>query len=288
MRFLMFKPGIYCASLTPLHADGTIDARALSLYCQELIRRGCSGVLLFGTTGEGTSFSSEEKIKALSEVIHQGLNPQKIVFGIEANAIQEAVLLSKYALKEACSSVLILPPFYYKEVSEEGVIAYFREIFQKVGPSLRAFLYHYPKLSGVPFTVKIVAKLVEEFPSIVLGLKDSEGNLNLIQALCHAHPHLKIFAANESELLEAMALGASGTMSGLANLYPEALLSLYEHAKDPHKPHQLETIQRALKALKPYPFIPAIKGLIQEIGPLRPPLMPLKKEDLAQLKETLL
>lgn len=273
--------GIYAASLTPMHPDFSCNLEELVNHCNDLLQQGCNGIVLFGTTGEGPSFSVQERIDTINTVIQQGLDPQRLIITISANAIEDAVALCRCAIDSNCSAVMILPPFYFKNVSDDGVISYYREVIRRVSDNrLKVILYHIPQLSGVPITLNIIARLREEFPQTVIGIKESEGNLALIEEILSKYPDFKVFAGKETELVEAMARGAVGGISGLANAFPKLICSLYEHSQDTAKPNNTAQVKTISDALKKYPIFPAIKSLVaakkgKQWTTMRPPLMPL-------------
>lgn len=272
--------GIYAATLMPLKTDLSCDSDALVYHCRDLLGRGCQGIVLFGTTGEGPSFSYEEKLSILESLLSSGLSAKKILIANGSTGISETVALAKVALKQGCPAMLIAPPSYYKNVSEEGVIAYYREIIQEVSdPNLRILLYHIPQFTGVPITLPVIKTLTEEFPNNVIGMKESEGNLALTKVVLKKFPNFQIFVGYENQIIEAVRSGASGSICGLANLYPELICSLYSLGKQrlSTNPPQVGQIFDALKGV---PFIPAAKAFLErQKGPiwhtLRPPLVPL-------------
>jgi 4-hydroxy-tetrahydrodipicolinate synthase len=274
------EDGIYAASLTPMHADLSCHSQELADHCQDLVQRGCKGVILFGTTGEGPSFSVQERLEALEQVIEEGLDPQKIILGNGGANIPETVVLALGALKCHASTLLVAPPSFFKNVSEEGVIAFYREIIHRVhNPNLRVILYHIPQFSGVPITLKIIETLRLEFPNTIIGIKESEGNLAFAKAVIKTFPGFKVFVGNERQIIEAVAHGASGAFCGLANLYPELMCSLCEQGKQSKSPNPQE-LEVFFEALKEYHFIPAFKTLMEKKRGaawynIRPPLIPL-------------
>ncbi len=277
------EPGVYAAALTPLHPDLTCHFEELADHCQDLIHRGCNGVVLFGTTGEGPSFSLDERLQAYEKIIERGVDPQKIILANGGSNIPETVELTKAYLKCNSPAILITPPSFFKHVSEEGVIAFYREIIQKVNdPNLRIILYHIPQFSGVPITLGIIAVLRQEFPEIVVGLKESEGNLAWMKRIIAAHPGFKVFVGNEKQIIEAVHCGAAGSICGIANLYPELICSLYFQGKQnsQENPTQLNDF---FEAMKGYHFISVFKAWMEKSKGeawhcIRPPLLPLNTE----------
>jgi len=272
--------GIYAASLTPIHPDLSCNTQELAAHCQDIIQRGCKGVVLFGTTGEGPSFSVEERLNALKEVIDLGVPPKHIILANGGANIPETVDLAKGALSLNCPFFLVTPPSFFKNVPENGVISFYQEVIKHVGnPNLRILLYHIPQFSGVPLTLHIVEALRKEFPESVIGLKESEGNLSFTRALLQRFPDFQLFVGHENHILEAIHKGAAGSIGGIANLYPELLCSLFEQGKHSanQNPQKLDAI---IHAINGYPFISAFKAAMEtKRGPswhhMRPPLLPL-------------
>jgi len=274
--------GIYAASLTPLNPDLSCNCEQLKEHCLDLIERGCQGVVLFGTTGEGPSFSVEERKAVLARVISEGLDPKKTILANGSSGIPDTVDLARAALKQGCAAVLISPPSFFKGITEEGVIAFYRAIITEVAnPDLRVLLYHIPQYSGVPITLNIIEALHREFPNIVIGLKESEGNIDFTKAIIDRFPGFQVFVGNEKQIIEAVYYGGAGSICGISNLYPELIVSLYEQGKQANVPNPPE-IEAVFRALKGYVFISAAKSVMEmRKGPnwrqVRPPLVPLNE-----------
>lgn len=285
--------GVYAAALTPMHKDYSCNYEELAKHCQDLMKRGCKGVALFGTTGEGPSFSVDERKQAVKAVINLGVDPRKIIVGVSCAAMEDVVKITSAAIDLQCSSVLMMPPFFYKNVDEAGVIAFYKEVIKRVGnPKLKVILYHIPQMSGVPITLNIIKTLVEEFPDIVVGMKDSEGNLGLCKEIIAACPSFKVMAGNESQISEIVNFGGVGGITGLANAFPELISSLYELGKDKQKPNHSKAINEIRQSIKLYATFPAIKAIVAfQKGAawdvLRPPLSRLGKQQSKSLIDAL-
>lgn len=275
--------GLFVASLTPVRTDFSIDVEALSLHCKELIASGCQGVVLFGSTGEGPSFSNEERMQAVKEAIGAGVSPKKIIVGIQCTAIDDAVNVASEATNLSCLALLVAPPFYYKGVSDAGILHFYQQfIYRAAHPELKILLYHIPKHTGVSFTVSLVRALHEQFPKVVVGFKDSDGNMDFVRELVLALPNFSLFMGTERHIYEATKLGAKGAISGLANAYPELVLSLMNSTKGLDRLAAVQTIIRR------YPVIAAIKSLVEKHkgaawSVLRPPFVALSPEEKAAL-----
>lgn len=286
MAELKFE-GIYPASLTPMHADYSCNEEELGRHCQDLLQRGCSGVVLFGTTGEGTAFSVDERIKIIKGVIRFGINPNQLIIGVSSTSIVDAVKLVDAAMKSGCSAVLVLPPFYYKNVSDEGVIAFYRYLVQQVS-NVKMLLYHIPQFSGVPITLNVIRTLRQEFPEQIVGIKESEGNLPLTKEILLQIPDFSVLVGHELQVIEAVRMGAAGSIGGFSNAFPELVYSLYACGKDNQKPDRNQTLYEIAQIVKKYPLFPALKQLVEiQKGKswhvMRPPLIPLSFEQAQEL-----
>lgn len=225
----MHLEGVYAATLTPMNADFSCNCEALVNHCNDLMRRGCKGIVLFGTTGEGTSFSVAEREHVIRNVIRLGIDPQKMIIGISCCAIDDVIKLASLAIDQHCKAVLIAPPFFYKDVSEEGVVNFYKKIIQSVNrQELKILLYHIPQCSGVPITINVIKALKEEFPNTVVGIKESEGNLDFTKEILSTFGDFKVFVGKELHISEAVQVGAAGGISGVVNAFLEELLSKEE------------------------------------------------------------
>lgn len=260
----MIPVGIYAAVLTPFHADLSCNIEELYSHSQNLIQRGCQGIVLFGTTGEGPSFSQQERLDVLEKIIALGLPPKKILIANGSAGITDTADLAIASLKHGCGAMLIVPPSFYKNIKDEGVISYYREIITRVAdPNLKIILYHIPQYSGVPITLHVINTLVKEFPKTIIGLKESEGNLDFTKAILDAHPTLQLFVGNESHIIESVNYGGAGAICGIANLYPELMAYLYNQGKIglALNPPELNAIFKAIQGI---PFIAAAKAFMEK------------------------
>jgi 4-hydroxy-tetrahydrodipicolinate synthase len=277
--------GIYAASLAPLHADLTCDYDAYAAHCNDLIEQGCSGVVLFGTTGEGPSFTVAERQEGIQALVERGVDPKKIIVSVGCPSVGETVKLTQAALSAKCAAVLMMPPYFFKNVSDAGIIAFYREVIEKVNhPDLKIFLYHIPQYSGVRISLDVVRTLYREFPNTVIGIKESEGNFELVAAILKEFPQFQVFEGNETMIADAVSLGAAGGVSGIANICPKLICSLYQSKE---RQHEIEAFKGILKN---YPFIPAAKSVLEQKkgiswSNLRPPLAPLAEEQKLQFVE---
>ena len=275
--------GVWCATLTPIGADGAPDHDRLADHVRRIFAAGVAGVALFGTTGEGQSFSVAERRSGLERLIAAGIEPARILAGTGCAALPETIELTRHAVECGCAGALVLPPFFFKDIGPGGIYESFARIAEGVADDrLRLFLYHIPQVTGVPVHHEAIRRLVQAYPTLIAGVKDSEGNIEHTLRLLGAFPQLAIFVGHEPHLPAALAAGGVGTICGMANLYPRLILRLFERASDPVHRDDLASVERFIGALDAYPLFPAFKALQAELtgdaawNALRLPLLPLE------------
>jgi 4-hydroxy-tetrahydrodipicolinate synthase len=226
--------GIWSASLTPLRRDLSIDVPTLIEHSRWHLARGCHGIALFGTTGEGTSFSVSERKTALEAVIAGGVPAASIMAGSGCAALTDSIELTAHAVKQGCAGVLTLPPFFFKNLGEDGLYRGISEIVERVGDTrLRMYLYNIPQLSAVKFEVKLIERLLKAYPTAIAGLKDSSGDWNSTKEYLDAFPGWGLFTGWDPHLREVVRLGGAGTISGMPNINMAGLRALYDNRTKP-------------------------------------------------------
>src|SRR6266404_2098438 len=222
--------GVLVPVVTPFKADLSPDRQRFIRHCQWLVSQDC-GLAVFGTTGEGNSMSTEERKTLLDALVGAGIDPSRMMPGTGCSSIIETVDLTAHAIQHGCGGVLMLPPFYYKNVSEEGLYRYFSEVVQRVGDTrLKIYLYHIPPVAIVGITPKLVERLLKAYPGAIAGMKDSSGDWNNTKTFLDAFAQngFDVFVGSESLLLANMRNGGVGTISATANVNPAAIHKLYE------------------------------------------------------------
>ena len=274
--------GVWCANLTPLDDRGRIDRGRLVAHVEWLLASGVDGVAPFGTTGEGQSFSLRERREGLEALLRAGIDAKRIAPGTGCAAIPETVELTRHAIESGCAHALVLPPFYFKGVGDDGVYASYARVIEDAGDDrLRLYLYHIPQMSGIPISGDVIARLAAAYPGTIAGVKDSSGDLANAQSLLARFPDLAILVGFESHLPDALANGGAGTICGLANLIPDVMRRLHDAATHEARTAELERIDRLRKVLAPYLRMPALKALQAERtgdpgwAAVREPLVPL-------------
>jgi len=277
--------GLSCALALPLNEDGSIDYRLLVTHARSCLAGGCSSVTVFGTTGEGASISLTERAKILGALLAAEIDPHKeIIGGIASASIGDAVEQITILSDSGCGRVLLAPPFYFKGVRQDGLYDWFARVLEKIaGNVLGVILYHIPSVTQVPLSVDLISRLKAAFPGVITGVKDSGGDWPFTESLLGAHADLSILIGDERHLAPAVRLGASGAISGLANLFPAVLLPLVERGKDDTRVADLIT------AILKYPVTPAVKALLSHRSEnnrwlkVRPPLVQLSDEEVKEL-----
>src|SRR6266550_349142 len=233
--------GVLAPVVTPFKPDLSLDPERLIGHCKWLLSQKC-GLAVFGTNSEANSMSAEERMTLLDALVAAGVDPARMIPGTGCCSISETVELTAHAVKHGCAGVLMLPPFYYKNVSEEGFYRYFSEVVQRVGdPGLRIYLYHIPPVAVVGITPKLVERLLQAYPTAIAGMKDSSGDWNNTKTFLDAFAEtarpaptarsartFDVFVGSESFLLANMRNGGVGTISATANINPAAIHELYQ------------------------------------------------------------
>jgi len=227
--------GVLAPVLTPFKADLSPDRERFIRHCQWLLSQNC-GLAVFGTNSEANSMNAEERMTLLDALVAAGIDPSRMMPGTGCCSITETVELTAHAVKHGCAGVLMLPPFYYKEVSEEGLYRYFSEVVQRVGDTrLKIYLYHIPPVAIVGITPKLVERLLSAYPKAIAGMKDSSGDWSNTKTFLDAFAvrtaraarTFDVFVGSESFLLANMRNGGAGTISATANVNPAAIHKLY-------------------------------------------------------------
>lgn len=269
--------GVLAPVITPFHRDLSPDVPALLAHCRSLLAQGV-GLVLFGTTSEANSLSLAERLHLL-ELITQEVDPQRVLVGTGCCALPDTVALTRRATELNTAGVLMLPPFYYKAVSDEGLFRSYAHVLEKV-PEAQVYLYHIPPVAHVGLTRPLIERLLETFPQNILGIKDSSGDPSHTHSLLDLP--LAVFPGSESYLLSALQEGARGCISATANINAKALAELYAHPTEERQAR----VAAVREALRPYPMIPALKALLGW-PTVRPPLVELPEDALAELRTRL-
>ena len=282
--------GVLVPVLTPFTPDGEPDAGRFVGFCRWLLDQGAGGLAIFGTTSEANSMSGAERIELLDRLIDAGIPAQKLMPGTGACAMTDAAMLVRHAVGHGCGGVLMLPPFYYKGVSDDGILAFISGVIDNVAsPALKLFLYHIPPMAVVGFSLDLVGRLIKAHPETVVGLKDSSGDWSNTAALLERFPGFAVFPGSEVFLLAGLRKGAAGCITASGNVNVPGIRKLYDNWQGP----QAETLQAEITTLRntlqAYPMVPALKRIVAHYhndpnwAAVRPPLVPLGQAQSAAL-----
>lgn len=262
-KSLAFR-GIWPALLTPLHADLSIDHAKLAAHCKSLIASGCPGVTAFGTTGEGPSFSLAERKEAIEQLIKNGIPAAQIMVSTSCAALPETLELTRHAVNAGVHGCLMLPPFFLKGVSDQGVIDCYRYVIDGLADDrLKLYLYHIPQVTGVGLSHHVISTLKNMYPNTILGIKDSACSTAHSVGLAEAFmKDLTVYVGFEPDLPEMGRRGSTGAISGLANFMPRVVKRLVTQPDAATTPAERERIIKLLGLLEGYSLMPALKGIM--------------------------
>lgn len=287
--------GVLCPVVTPFDEGRSPDPDRLIRQCRWLLSQNV-GLAVFGTNSEANSLSIEEKMLLLDRLVDAGIDTNRLMPGTGCCALTDTVRLTAHAVNLGCAGTLMLPPFYYKDVSDDGLFASFAEVIDRVGSaSLRVYLYHIPPVSQVGISLDLIERLVRAYPDTVVGIKDSSGDWHNTEAMLErGWDDFRVFAGAETFLLQNMRGGGSGCISATANINPAAIDRLYQHwqgAEAESLQQELDEIRRTAMA---FPMIPALKATVAHFSrdaqwrTVRPPLVALAAEQCSALIAALL
>jgi 4-hydroxy-tetrahydrodipicolinate synthase len=282
--------GVLVPVLTPFTRAGDPDAGRFVTFCRWLLDRGAGGLSVFGTTSEANSMSGTERMTLLDRLIEAGIPAQKLMPGTGACSMSEAAILVGHAVAHGCGGVLMLPPFYYKGVSDDGIFAFVSGVVDKVAsPNLRVYLYHIPPVAQVGYSLDLVGRFITAYPETVVGLKDSSGDWSNTAALLDRFPGFGVFPGSEVFLLDALRKGGAGCITASGNVNVPGIRNVYENWHGPQADALQAEITTLRKALQAYPMIPALKRIVAHFhddpdwAAVRPPLVPLAAGQSAAL-----
>ncbi len=278
------KFGLSAALTTPFDEIGRIDLAKMVAHAHHCLAAGCDSVTLFGTTGEGTSIARDERGAILAAMIAGGISADRIVVGVADTAVAGAAEQARIALEAGCRNVLMPPPYYVKNPSDDGLFRWYAKVFDTLGGAARdVVLYHIPSVTVVPLSLELILRLAAAYPSVLYGIKDSGCDWSFTEKLLEARGTLQIMVGDERDLARAVRAGGSGAISGLANVAPGRVRGLAVDGRDdPAVSTLVETLVRL-------PVTPAVKSLVAHVSGdegwrrTRPPLDPTPPADAAAL-----
>ncbi len=277
--------GVLAPVVTPFTRELAPDTERFVRHCQWLLAHGCSGLAVFGTNSEANSLSAEERMMLLEELVQAGVPAEKLMPGTGCSALTDSVRLTAHAVKLGCAGALMLPPFYYKGVPDEGLFRNFSEVIERVADErLQVYLYHIPPVAQVPITLGLIERLLKRYPKNVAGIKDSSGDWSNTKAVLDAFgaQGFEVFAGSEVFLLRNMRAGGVGCITAGANVNPHGIDKVYQAWQSP----EAESLQAAADGVRKIlqsqiSMIPALKAAIAHFAgdpdwmTVRPPLVEL-------------
>jgi 4-hydroxy-tetrahydrodipicolinate synthase len=279
--------GVLAPVVTPFRKDLSPDVDRFVRHCKWLMRSGCAGLAVFGTNSEANSMSVEEKLELLEALAKAGVPANALMPGTGHCALTDSVKMTREAVRMGCGGVLMLPPFYYKGVSDEGLFRSFAEVIERVGDErLRLYLYHIPPVSNVPISLELVERLLSRYPGIVAGVKDSSGDWQNTSAMLERFKDrsFDVFAGSEVFLLDNMRGGGKGCITATGNVNPGPIDIVFRNWRSPDADRLQAGITATRKIVQKVPMIPALKAIIAHFGndsqwrTVRPPLTELSSD----------
>jgi len=283
--------GLWPPVSTAFRADGALDTERTVAHSKRLLADGAHGLAILGTTSEANSLTLDERRRVIDAHIEAGVEGKRLLPGTGASALDDAVALTRRAGEVGAAGVLLLPPFYYKKVSDEGIFRFVAQLIERVGAKVpKLMLYHIPPVAVVGWSLPLVQRLREAFPEVIMGMKDSSGDFEVTKNFIEGLPGLSIFPGAEVNLLRLLKLGAAGCISATANVNARAIRQLLDTWQKPEAEQTQEQLREVRAAVEKYVMIPALKVILAERyrdagwKGVRAPLMPVPE---AQQKELL-
>lgn len=286
--------GVWVAALTPQKDNLEIDLKAMVAHQRWLLAGGCDGVAVLGTTGEANSFTIDERLAVIEAVAEAGLSPGQILIGVGCCALGDTATLAKAALEAGYVNCLMLPPFYYKGVSDDGLFRAFAESIERIGDGrLKVTIYDFPKMTGLEMGTELLVRLAEAYPGVVVGVKDSSGRWADMADCLAALPGFGLFAGTEKYLLAALEAGGSGCISATVNVTARLSAEVYaafQRGNGEAARAAQERVTEVREMLDNYAAIPACKQIMADHSAnpawlnMRPPMMPLDAAGAARLR----
>ncbi len=281
--------GVCAAVITPVDASLRPDPQLAIPYYRDLLARGCDALNVLGTTGEAFSLSVDDRLRFMEAVAGSDLPRDRMMVGTGAAALGDAIRLTAAAFRLGFGAALIMPPFFFRDVPDDGVVRFFELLFGAVHPPQgRTFLYNFPQMSGVRFHPQLVDRLMSAFPGVIAGMKDSSNDSALQEAVAKVRAHLAIFPSSEAYLTVARANGLAGCISGSVALWPELAAEVWRGNEE--KQQHLAAMRAALAGfslINCVRFLSARRANNPAWERCLPPLSPLSKESTLLLTDAL-
>ncbi len=278
--------GVHCAAATPVTPDGAPDLKLFAAHCRALLDDGCHGIAMLGTTGEANSFGLSQRMALLDAAIEGGTPAETLLPGTSSPSVADTVALTSHAGKAGAKGCVLLPPYYYKGVSDEGLFRFYSRVIEGIGDDrLKVVLYHIPQVTQVPISHDLIDRLMTTFPGIVRGIKDSAGDLENMKTMCDRFPDLSVLAGADPLMLPLLRMGGAGCITATSNLRSDALRIIWDAWQDPARADEVEAAQARINDWRTltnaYVQLPTVKTMLarsrRDLGWLNllPPLVEL-------------
>ncbi len=283
--------GVNVAVLTAMRPDLSVDLDLMAAHCRWLLESGVNGLGILGTTGEANSLGVSERIHLMEGLVERGLPARQMLPGVGVPAITDTVAMARRAAELGCRGALVLPPFFYKNPSEDGLFAYYSEIIQRLGGALQIYFYHFPAQSAVPITVSLIERVLRAHPGAVKGIKDSTGDWsNTKSYIDHfAADGFEVYCGDDSHLLQNLQAGGAGSISAASNVTAAVNAQVYANWNSPAAAEAQKTLTALRAAVSGPTLIPGLKALVarhtgeSDWETIRPPHTKLTAEQKAKL-----
>ena len=248
----MFKiSGVYCAVITPLKNNLSINPDLHLRHCQSLMKKGLDGLTIFGTNGEASSFSVTQKIKSIEFLLENRIDASNLLIGTGSASMEDAIELTKFSVKIGAKASLLIPPFYFKNVTDDGVIAYYRNVIEQTGDNnFKFLLYNIPQQSGVTINFNIIENLLKLYPNNVVGLKDSTGDMDNMLKTIKYFNDFAVFCGNGALALHTSRRGGAGAITGDANITAKLLSFIIHNFRNEKQIENFENLQMLIEKIR--------------------------------------
>ena len=283
--------GVNVAVLTAMRPDLTVDLDVMAAHSRWLLEQGANGLGVLGTTGEANSLGISERLHLMEGLVERGLPADKMLPGVGVPAISDTVAMARRAAELGCRGCLVLPPFFYKNPSEDGLFAYYSEIIQRVGGALALYFYHFPAQSAVPITVSLIERLLRAHPGAMRGIKDSTGDWSNTKSYIDnfAADGFEVYCGDDGHLLQNLQAGGAGSISAASNVSAAINARVYANWENREAASAQQTLTAMRAAITAAPLIPGLKALVArhtgeaDWETIRPPHVKLNSEQKAKL-----
>jgi 4-hydroxy-tetrahydrodipicolinate synthase len=284
------QPALFTALITPFHSDGSLDLAAIPDHLRWLEANGIDGVVPCGTTGEGPSLSLAER-KAVIDAVLVARGSLRVIAGTGCGNLAETIEATNYAITAGAEAALVVPPYFFKGVPEDGLLHYYRALCDALPSGGKIVLYHIPPISQIALTRPLINKLVTSHPQAILGLKDSGGDDDYTAMLIAHYPQLQIFDGYAPAFAHCLADGGAGGIFALANLFPREFRAVVDaflnNGNLAAAQAKISAIEKVMK-----PPIPAIKAILPRLSGLAPtavrsPLLNLSPDETERIWQQL-